>query len=324
MHYARAFVVAASFTCGARRRVPLATTSISHNFMTMSQYTRSDDETNTTIEELLQRAQVVRQDICGDETVAPSFIQQHQQLAIPYSSYEMKIDEGRLKLPKKSTSSVKRGFCNWLIPNRIMIGQYPGMTPELTGCSAKESQIHIQNMVQVANINQFCCLQTEVPAQDYDSEWEASGGEVYLDSFSRREFPRPFTRYGPLAQTFSESTLTFVHSPIEDLGTPSCNNSLLCLLSNLLEHLESDSSNTIYLHCWGGRGRAGLIGGLLGSLLFPELTSQQILAWVQGGYDTRAGAKAMHLGLRKSPQTEQQRQFVQEFVALVTEAKGKL
>jgi len=241
----------------------------------------------------------------------------YEQLAYPHSSYEMKLDEGRIKHPNRK-SSVKRGFCNWLIPQRIMIGQYPGMTPETNGPSSKECQMHIQNMIQEAKINQFCCLQTEVPPQDDDSKWEALGGEVYLEPISlRREFPRPFTRYGPLAQTFSDSTVRFRHCPIEDLGTPSCNDNLLHLLSALLQHLESDANNTLYLHCWGGRGRAGLIGGLCGSLLFPELSSQQILAWVQGGYDTRAGAKSMHQALRRSPQTEQQREFVREFVTLV-------
>ena len=31
------------------------------------------------------------------------------------------------------------------------------------------------------------------------------------------------------------------------------------------------------------------------------------LGWVQAGYDTRHGATSMHPGLRRSPQTEQQR-----------------
>ncbi len=215
-----------------------------------------------------------------------------------------------------------------------MIGQYPGMTPESNGPTSKESQLHIQNMVQDANITLFCCLQTEVPSQDDHVEWEAVGGEVYLDPFSRREFPRPFTRYGPLAQSLSSSSSSssssqvvgFLHCPIEDLGTPSCNDTLLCLLSELLYHLESkNTDNTaLYLHCWGGRGRAGLIGACTASLLFPELSSQEILAWVQGGYDTRAGAESMHRALKRSPQTEQQRQFVREFVTLVNDAKRSI
>eukprot|EP00986_Skeletonema_menzelii_P017890 scaffold22656_cov147-Skeletonema_menzelii.AAC.7 len=321
MHYARAFVAAASFAYNARHSHRQGATSLS----VMHQCTKSsDDDSSLTIDNLLQRAQTIRSEMYGDSS--PSFIFDHEQLAYPNSSYEMKLEnEGILQRRRNSKSStVKRGFCNWLIPQRIMIGQYPGMTPESNGPTSKESQIHIQNMVQDAKINKVCCLQTEVPSQSDDVKWDALGGEVYLDPTLRREFPRPFTRYGPLAQTLSDSSVEFLHSPIEDLGTPSCNDSLLRLLSALLHHLESNADNTLYLHCWGGRGRAGLIGACTTSLLFPELTSQEILAWVQGGYDTRAGAKAMHRGLRRSPQTEQQREFVREFVTLVKDAKGNM
>eukprot|EP00985_Skeletonema_marinoi_P031581 scaffold37731_cov140-Skeletonema_marinoi.AAC.2 len=317
MHYARAFVAAASFAYGTRRQA-------STSYSVMHQCTKSgnDDESSPTMDNLLQRAQTIRREMYAE--ASPSFIFDHDQLSYPQSSYEMKLDEGILKRRNSKSSSVKRGFCNWLIPQRIMIGQYPGMTPEANGPTSKESQMHIQNMVQDAKINQFCCLQTEVPSQDDNVEWEALGGEVYLDPMSRREFPRPFTRYGPLAQSFSDSSVGFLHSPIEDLGTPSCNDNLLGLLSALLHHLESDANNSLYLHCWGGRGRAGLIGACTTSLLFPELTSKEILAWVQGGYDTRAGAQAMHRGLRRSPQTEQQREFVREFVTIVKDAKGSI
>ena len=49
-------------------------------------------------------------------------------------------------------------------------------------------------------------------------------------------------------------------------------------------------------------------------LLYPELTADERLHWVQRGYDTRAGAKSVHPGLQQSPQTEHQRAFVKEFV----------
>ncbi len=100
---------------------------------------------------------------------------------------------------------------------------------------------------------------------------------------------------------------------------------MLSLLSKLIEHLEEKDNPTIYLHCWGGRGRAGLIGSCLASLLFPENSSREILNWVQRGYDTRLGAESMREGLKRSPQTEQQRLFVREFVDLVhAERDGKL
>lgn len=235
----------------------------------------------------------------------------------------METDTNTSSRNKRAT--VSRGFCNWLIPQAIMIGQYPGMTPESNGPSSKESQAHIQKMVRDANVSLFCCLQTEVPSQDDGLGWGGEfDGEVYLEpEYVRREFPRPFTRYGPSAQSFATTTrrLEFVHEPIEDLSIPeegvACS-STMSLLSRLLHHLEEGGDDrTIYLHCWGGRGRAGLIGSCLASLLFPELSSKEILGWVQRGYDTRYGAESMRDGLKSSPQTQQQRWFVKEFVKTV-------
>ena len=267
---------------------------------------------------LLQRAQQIREKMYGCNQSLPPFIldSSAHQLCYPSSTYMMGADESGTARRNRNSEKVQRGYCNWLVPQTIMIGQYPNTTPESYGPSSRECQLHIQNMVKDANISLFCCLQTEVPSQVDDIGWK--GGEVYLEPDSvRREFPRPFTRYGPLAQSFTDTQLTFLHNPIEDLSIPTCNENLLSLLSQLLQHLGNDDKHTIYLHCWGGRGRAGLIGSCLASLLFPELTSKEVLDWVQRGYDTRVGAKHMREGLKRSPQTEQQRWFVREFVTLV-------
>ena len=271
---------------------------------------------------LLQRAHNVRAKLYQDNysaaaTDLPSYIQDVSQLSYPSSVYNMETDNSILNTNKNKV--VQRGFCNWLIPQTIMIGQYPGMTPETNGPSSNECQLHIQNTVQDAGISLFCCLQTEVPSQEDEVGWNKDGkDEVYLEPYHRRDFPRPFTRYGPLAQSFAKDTssLSFLHKPIEDLSVPTCNRSMLALLSTLLQHLEHENQ-AIYLHCWGGRGRAGLIGSCLASLLFPELSSRDILDWVQRGYDTRMGAANMQGGLKRSPQTEQQRLFVREFVDIV-------
>ena len=266
---------------------------------------------------LLQRAQKVRQRRIDDTISYDS-----SQLSYPSSAYNMKVMKGsnsnmNILSRSKKDKTVQRGFCNWLIPQTIMIGQYPGVTPESYGPTLKESNLHIQNMITDANISLFCCLQTEVPAQDDNNAWNNNGGEIYLEPeyLRREEFPRPFTRYAPIAESFAsenQQQLTFIHNPIEDLDVPTCNDGLLSLLSQLLHHLEVDG--IIYLHCWGGRGRAGLVGACLASLIFPELSSKEILDWVQRGYDTRMGAECMSNGLKRSPQTQQQRQFVTEFV----------
>ena len=269
----------------------------------------STEAESPTIATLLDRSRQLREKLYRNDAL-PSFFSDTNQLSYPSSSYMMSPDPR-----SKSTKSVSRGFCNWLVPNVVMIGQYPGMTPESNGPSQKECNVHIQNMVCDANISLFCCLQSEVSCQTDDNAW-ASGG-IYLEPYYRREFPRPFTRYSTIAQEMNRE-VQFVHNPIEDLNVPTCNASLLNLLSRLIQHLEADrDGNAMYIHCWGGRGRAGLIGSCLVSLLFPELSSKQVLDHVQSAYSSRAGADAMPSVLSRSPQSEQQRLFVKEFVGLV-------
>ena len=307
----------------------------------------TSDTPQPSISSLMKEAKQVRDKLYGKnkddatKSLLPSFIHDlSTQLCYPSSTYDMIItDNGN----NNKKTSVQRGYCNWLLPNKLMIGSYPGMTPEINGPTQQESRRHIQNMVQNAKITLFCCLQSEVPCQMDDSGWKATkqiemdselGNEdvIYLEpDCLRREFPRPFTRYGPLAQSFSStSSVEFLHSPIDDLGVPSCNTKLFSLLSNLLNHLQLDDDKcgstddrAIYLHCWGGRGRAGLVGACLTSLLFPELSSTLILDWIQCGYDSRRGAESMAHGLTRSPQTKEQRLFVEEFVAFVHEHAEK-
>lgn len=223
----------------------------------------------------------------------------------------------------KPGGSGRRGFCNWIIPYRVMAGQYPGRTPEDWGPTAEQAEKHVRSVVRDARVTTFCCLQSEVPPQDDDTAWAAKGGEVYLSYPWRSQFPRSFTRYSPVVRSelsVGDDDLPhpeevkipeFLHQPVEDLNVPD-SSSLLELLSRLLDVMEDD--RTVYIHCWGGRGRAGLVGACLTSLLFPELDKRFILDLVQAGYDTRLGAEEMPEGLRTSPQTEEQRAFVEKFV----------
>ena len=288
----------------------------------------SSEANAPTIATLLNRSQKLRQQLYGSGYDSlPSFLSDTAQLAYPSSSYMMKPDA---RVQSKITKTVSRGYCNWLLPRRIMIGQYPGVTPESNGPTQRECNNHIENMVRDAKISLFCCLQSEVPCQSDNVGWREEN-EVYLESYYRREFPRPFTRYSTIVQDLAgDRMIEFVHNPIEDLGVPTCNNSLLNLLSRLIRHLEEetntndDDESAIYIHCWGGRGRAGLIGSCLISLLFPELSSNRVLEFVQSAYSTRASANFMPRDLRRSPQTEQQRSFVIEFVSLVHEERDRI
>eukprot|EP00980_Cylindrotheca_fusiformis_P005419 scaffold1157_cov122-Cylindrotheca_fusiformis.AAC.11 len=153
-----------------------------------------------------------------------------------------------------------RGMCNWVIPNRLMVGQYPGQSPEPFAPNAKDIRQHIQSIVQCdAKVNMFCSLQSEIPPQDNSRAWKINNGEVYFRDFHlRQEFPRPFKHYAPIVKLYNPDC-RFLHAPIDDCDVPSSEGALTDLLMELLDAMDEDD-RVVYVHCWGGRGRAGLVG----------------------------------------------------------------
>lgn len=206
-----------------------------------------------------------------------------------------------------------RGWANWLLPGRLMAGQYPSVQPEVPGPTVDEANQHLARLI-AAGIDGFVSLQAEVPPQDASESWPAGG--VPLAGASARRFPGAFRRYGGeaarIAAEQSAAEPRMYHCPIEDLSVPSDAERLLRLLDTCLAHWEGGGS-ALYVHCWGGRGRAGLVGSALLALMYPGLEGDSILAHVQRGYDSRAGADSMPAALRASPQTEAQRQFVRAY-----------
>lgn len=242
------------------------------------------------------------------------------------------------------TDGTTRGWCNWLVPGRLMVGRYPHLDPIAQapragsaaftgGPSEREVEEHLSTLVSKAGISCFVCLQDELPPQHLCDQWPEDG-HVYLASGQGRErFPGPFVRYyhaareaharGAGGSATQARELDFVHFPIRDLSLPSSNEEAYGLLHGLLCRLERSTDpegaegggHGIYIHCWGGRGRAGLIGGALLALLRPELSPAEVVSTVQAGYDTRAGAKSQRGSLARSPQTDEQRVWLANFAS---------
>ncbi|KAG7350377.1 protein-tyrosine phosphatase [Nitzschia inconspicua] len=282
---------------------------------------------------LLHRAASVRATMMPHDLPPPNPLPKDLFFPSSFVQSDQKINETRVVK--------RRGFCNWIIPGRIMVGQYPGQNPEVDGPSSTEVKAHLTTLLKDANVKMFVSLQSEIPPQDDYQRWREQRGQVYLpDLTSRLQFPRPFVHYAPivesiLSQSNHDSTTStssshqhvrqcqYLHWPIEDLSIPensqSLNELLLRILTALDEHQQDEDGTAaapaaVYIHCWGGRGRVGLTASCLLSLLFPELDAPTILGWIQAGYDTREGAENMPTALSKSPQTESQRQFVRNFV----------
>lgn len=106
-------------------------------------------------------------------------------------------------------------------------------------------------------------------------------------------------------QEWNPKQLHFLHHPIVDLGTP-CPDALSLLLDEIQVRLER--GEVVYAHCWGGRGRAGTLGACLLSAAWG-VGADEALERVQRAFDTRRD------GGRKSPETDEQYEFVREYIA---------
>ena len=250
----------------------------------------------------------------------------------------------------------QRSWANWLLADRLMIGQYPHCQPA-PGPSAGDAEEHLQRVLD-AGITCFACLQAELPPQDEEAAWPHEGGVQLPSPEDRKRWPDPFIRYAPLADAIASETegrtLRYLHYPIADLAVPPLP-TLLDALDGLLGHFEGGGNAVCELssalrfpinalarlpssacthpharfwpradlHCWGGRGRAGVVGGCFLALLRPELEASAVLEAVQTAYDSRAGADAMATQLKRSPQTEAQRSFVRSFVSAARAAQSE-
>ena len=148
----------------------------------------------------------------------------------------------------------QRGWSNWLITDRLMLGQYPHCQPAVPGPSEDDARAHLQRVV-AAGIDCFVCLQGEVPPQDDAAAWPA-GGVQLPDADSRAKWPAPFVRYAEDADALARaqgrcSQLRYVHCPITDLSVPDMP-ALLALLDQLLAHYEAGGSGV----CAPAPGRA--------------------------------------------------------------------
>jgi len=239
-------------------------------------------------------------------------------------------------------SGKRRSFCHWIIKDRILIGRYPYVDPVAAppysrGPSFEDADHHLRTLIG-RGVTTFVCLQEEVPPQVRGDLWD-SQGHAYLGKELRVDFPGPFVRYydpamrawEAVAQTQGASVPRpdFIHFPITDLAVPWSDNAAYEFLGQLVDKMDMEDAR-IYVHCWGGRGRAGLVGACLLALLRPELSVKEVMRITQAGYDSRKGTRGARTGAvtaidafeqkhmvrarKQSPQTQEQRFWVEEFV----------
>jgi Cyclin-dependent kinase inhibitor 3 (CDKN3) len=213
-----------------------------------------------------------------------------------------------------------------------MAGRYPYVEP--SRCSSRTQGEAQLDAILRAGVTRFVCLQAELPPQ---TELPVGGKDGFLpyrptvtliaaalsgppslevmeglrnphlDTFlpPRRKKDRHADDAAHVAAVAERKRVevSFGHCPIPDLGVPD-KAAAAALVDDLVARLRS--GERIYLHCWGGRGRAGTIGACVLGRLYG-LSADEALKRVDDALQTREPGG-------KSPEKEEQRAFVRTFL----------
>ena len=192
---------------------------------------------------------------------------------------------------------------SWLIPGYVLCGSYPGASP------GRASDNGLLQQVRAAGVSTFVCLQDELPPQD--APWPADGVPNLSDR--AKWAPGNFSCY----RSQAGPDANFLHIPLPDRSVAESLDALDDIVCSLRTRIEAGEK--LYLHCWGGRGRTGLIAACLLGALYGDLDAEQALERVQCYYDLRQplgreGGWCNESPTRKlSPETEEQTNQVRDW-----------
>eukprot|EP00948_MAST-09A_sp_MAST-9A-sp1_P001774 g1774.t1 len=188
---------------------------------------------------------------------------------------------------------------NWVLPGQLIVGAYPGAVDDAT---------HQQQIMGImkSGVSTFVCLQSEYDASATEEEWK-SGKKIrpYVNDAARicHQLQKEKKKKSKQSETDEKEVnqISFVHCPIHDCDVQE-DDVIIKLATTILRRL--DRGEVIYLHCWGGHGRAGTVGSIVLGLLFG-LNGTDSMTYIQTLHDFRK----FPLGV-PSPQTMHQREQV--------------
>ena len=185
--------------------------------------------------------------------------------------------------------------------NKVFDGFYAGAFPgDINDAENDKNLIALLN----AGITEFVCMMAEYNPGASEDEWRLGCYCVrpYLNDIRRILEKRE--EYPSLNATVTND-ITFQHFPIKDLRTI-LDRDTLDAARKIVASLES--GKTVYLHCWGGHGRTGIMVCLVLHLVF-KLSAEDAIEYCESVH-----AKRLHAIDVRSPQTEVQREQVKRII----------
>ncbi|DBA75033.1 TPA: hypothetical protein ACH3X1_010370 [Trebouxia sp. C0004] len=195
--------------------------------------------------------------------------------------------------------------------------------------SRDKGEAQVRKIVE-AGVTTFVCLQEELPSQDRMKIGGHKGFMPYMsvakgiaasltgpsETAEMDGLRNPhIDRFLPPKRKENKSgrrQLSFVFDPIVDLNLPD-KDQMLALVEQLKGFLTD--GQVVYMHCWGGRGRAGTIASCFLASCY-HLTADETADRIQLAFDTRND------GGRRSPETPDQRKFVKNFITELINMKN--
>ena len=179
---------------------------------------------------------------------------------------------------------------SWVVPGAVLLGRYPGSCPSRP--ITHDAQAELVMSLRRAGITTFVCLQSELQPQDTCTADEPAPG---------------FRSY--VADTGTDAR--FVHFGIPDREPAASLEALDGLVRDLAARVHSGEA--LYIHCYGGQGRTGLVAACLLGALYASVEAAEALARVQAYFLLRG---ALRPGKSpRSPETDAQEAQVRAWFA---------
>ena len=188
---------------------------------------------------------------------------------------------------------------SWLIPGRVLVGRYPGSCPSRP-CDAATQRNRLAVLRE--HVCTFVSFQSELPPQDAIDLWPKDGISAQSNNAIQPQTEKFQRYYEDAGGIFDEvcGPTTFLHFGIPDRSVAPSLEALDAAVFDLRRRVLN--GDRLYLHCWGGRGRTGLVSACLLGALYDELVdANEALERVQSYYRLREkGAPRPRLKSRRS------------------------
>ena len=188
--------------------------------------------------------------------------------------------------------------------NKVFEGFYAGAFPgDLNNKQNDENLITLLN----SGFDTFVCMMTEYQPEALERQWRNNWAHRVVRPYMKdiKRILENKEQYPTLLNTVSND-ITFKHIPIKDMKTILDADTLHAAIE-VVDLLKSGKK--IYLHCWGGHGRTGVIVCLV-LYLVGGLTAEEAFNYCQHVHDLREN----NCLETPSPQTDLQREQVKRII----------